>query len=129
MNVVRINYDGYKETLKYLSVECNKTLYESGDFIKDWYTLMKDYIVNEMYDGLICSSSVDHFFFDGADYDSCRLQVDDDGKAELIYIDLTSVAMGSEDWFKLVDIEDNAIEFFTPKDSKMTWNELKEYCK
>lgn len=121
MAVYGINYnEGGKPDLAYEGIylwetypEKKETLFNSGDFVKDWYYLTKHVINNTHEDERVMgSSSVDHFFMDGADelYDEAYLHDDGNGY-DLHYDTLT-----------------NRIRFYVPKGTKPTWNELRELC-
>ena len=125
MSVIRINYTGYKETLKYLNVECDDVIYNSGDFVVDWFNLYTDYIVNNKFSYLSGSSSIDHFIMDGAPFDVAYLYRIDkvNDTWELMYIN------DDMDLLLQNDIINKGIEFFVPENNHMTWQELKLYCK
>jgi hypothetical protein len=79
MAFVSIKYNGINETLKYESVHLstydNKELiFNSGNFVKDWFDCIK-YCCTELSESIRHSSVVDHFFFDGAEYDSAYLHI------------------------------------------------------
>ena len=83
---------------------------------------MRRQLFNSDYLGPVTgSSSVDHFFMDGAPYESAYLHMVDDN-AVLKYVD-TSDPM----W--VLDDSLNGIEFFVPQGTKPTFEELKELCK
>jgi hypothetical protein len=123
MAVYGINYDeaGSKQPLNYKSVDVRygngqKKIFDSGNFVKDWYDLIK-FIIKELSETephFVGSSSVDHFFMDGADelYDEAYLNTDND-EPKLVY--------GSFD--------SDAIKFYVPTGTQPTWIELKELCK
>jgi hypothetical protein len=122
---VTIIYDeGNEENLGYekvsLSVDKEIVLFESGNFIKDWYNLNKTLANAKESFPVSFSSSVDHFIMDGAPYDSAYLHMIDD-KPVLKYIDRSD-----PNWF-LTDI-DSGIEFFVPENTQPTWEELKKMC-
>ena len=123
MSVASVNYEGYKETLKYLNIDCDDNVYDCGDFIKDYYNLVKDFIKESKYVTLNFSSSLDNFFFDGAEYDNAFLKLNEFGVFDLVYIDSDKLSM-----VEIHDICENNAEFFVPSGSKMTWIELKKYC-
>ncbi len=121
MAVYGINYDeGNKKDLGYESVQISygnnqKKVFDSGNFIKDWFDLIK-FIINELSETeyhFTGSSSVDHFFMDGADYDEAYLVTDEQGVSELCY----------------GDFEEIGIKFYVPVGTQPTWKELKEMCK
>lgn len=125
MAVYGINYDeGNEKDLGYESIRIRygkneEKLFNSGNFVKDWFDLIK-FIIMELsktefhFTG---SSDVDHFFMDGADklYDEAYLvdaTVDGETKSVLSY-----------------DYDEDAIKFYVLKGTQPTWDELKEMCK
>jgi hypothetical protein len=144
MSVIGINYSGcdhdYDDNderieidpsdpryLKYESVYIHyqegEKVFNSGDFIKDWFNVNKFYNLN-LNDHLSFSSTCDHFHMDGADYDSAYLHVVDD-KPVLKYIDKTD-----KYWFVTqCDIYQKGWEVFVKPGTQPTWEELKEMCK
>lgn len=122
MAVYGINYDeGNEQDLGYKSVrihygEDEEKVFNSGNFIKDWFDLVKFIIMelNQTESHFVGSSDVDHFFMDGADelYDEACLNIND-GDAKLEY----------------VQEELDAIKLYVPKGTQPTWKELKEMCK
>jgi hypothetical protein len=125
MAVYGINYDEGNKDLGYESVDISygylkeKKIFNSGNFVKDWFDLVK-FIIMELGQAephFVGSSSVDHFFMDGADklYDEAYLvdaTVDGELKSVLSYV-----------------YDEDAIRFYVPKGTQPTWNELKEMCK
>lgn len=121
MAVYGINYnEGGKPDLEYESVyfypskaDTEKILFNSGDFVKDWYDLTK-YVIQNVgeYEPVAGSSTVDHFFMDGADelYDDVYLHDDGNGY-DLHYTYIP-----------------DRVRFFVLKGTKPTWKELKEIC-
>lgn len=88
--------------------------FNSGDFVKDWYDLIKHIIHNtDEYEPVAGSSSVDHFFMDGADelYDDAYLYQKEGEEYDLHY-----------------EYKPDTIRFFVPKNTKPTWKELKKMC-
>jgi hypothetical protein len=138
MAVIGINYDGgnqYDENgnvasndMKYNSVYLytneKEFVFDSGDFIKDWYNAKKKYM--EFMDKepfLSQSSSCNHFQGDGGAFDSAYLHVINE-KPVLKYVDTTE-----PDWvFSQRYVFENGWEFFVKEGEKPTWEELKEYC-
>jgi hypothetical protein len=119
MSVIAIKYDrGNRRNLGYETVLITNGkethFFRSGNFVKDWYDCIKYYTttLNETDLHLSHSSSVDHFIIDGAPYDSAYLIVDEKNKGELFY---------GENYCN------KGIEFFVPKNTRPTWNELKNY--
>jgi len=101
--LVDISYDNLKKEKKF----------DSGNFLKDWYDLIKWINFADLNEPVIGSSSVDHFIMDGAPYDSAYLKIDDDKKPYLSYE---------------YDYRDEGIEFFVPKGTQPTWEELRKLC-
>jgi hypothetical protein len=124
ITVGRIEYSGYKDTLVYEKIKCGDVEYASGDFIKDWHDLNFDIYKHQKYDHIVFSSSLDHFFFDGADYDSAYLMNIKDDVWELVYIERNDMSLLEEH-----DIVDRGIEIFVPSGTKMTWEEYKQAYK
>jgi len=114
MAVIGINYSGVLETLKYESVYISNNgeniLFNTGDFIKDWYSAIKYFAHNVDSEFMTHSSCVNHFFFDGAEYDSAYL-IEENNKFELMY--------GDEYHMK-------GIEFFVEKNTQPTWENFKK---
>lgn len=108
------------QDLEYKSVSIRYGNYEnkefdSGNFVKDWFDLIK-FIIQELSNTeshFVGSSSVDHFFMDGADelYDEAFLNTETDNP-KLVY---------EFDW--------DLIKLYVPKGTQPTWEELKELCK
>jgi len=119
MSFTSINYEEpqpetYK-SVEIFDVNDKKTLFESGDFVKDWYDRIKFLIYeleNEPFH--MGSSSIDHFIMDGAPFDSAYLKLDKD---ENPYLDYE------------FDYENRGTEFFVEKGTTPTWEELREICK
>ena len=108
--VISIQYEE-PNTNEYQNVTLGDKVWDSGDFVKDWFNMTKymAHLPEEKWEPTMCSSSVDHFIMDGAPYDSAGLR-EVDGVWVLDY-----------------DIE--GVEFFVPKGKRWTWEELKNYCK
>jgi len=133
MAYITINYAeaGSKEPLNYKSVEIHygdelKRIFNTGDFVKDWYDMRKFMIIelSETETHFSHSSSVDHFIMDGAPYESAYLHMSED-KAELKYVD-----HNDPDYiYTQQDIFENGIEFFVPEGTQPTWEELKTLYK
>lgn len=116
MAIISIDYDEPKpETYRgvEISTRDNKDKrFDSGDFIKDWFNVIK-YTNTEIEDGYVMySSSVDHFIMDGAPFDSKYLIMVDDKPV------LVTPAISNE-----------GLELFVKEQENPTWEELKEYCK
>jgi hypothetical protein len=141
MAVIGINYEGANhdyddngeriETpggLKYNSVyvhyQGGEKVFDSGNFIKDWFDA-KGFYARGLMDKepyLSGSSTCDHFIMDGAEFDSAYLHIVD-GNPILKYVDR------SEDLFTQRQVWDGGWEFFVKEGTQPTWEELKEICK
>ena len=83
-------------------------IFDSGNFIKDWYDAVKWYLHADLNEHvLVNSSSVDHFIMDGAPYDSAYL-IPAEGNTQLSY-----------------EYQEDRLEFFVPRGTKPTWEEMK----
>lgn len=143
MAVIGINYEGANhdyddngeriETpggLKYKSVyvhyEGGEKVFDSGNFIKDWFDA-KGFYARGLMDKepyLSGSSTCDHFHMDGADFDSAYLHIVDD-KPVLKYVNTEN-----PNWFMTQrDVYEKGWEFFVEPGTQPTWEELKEMCK
>lgn len=120
MAVISIKYDeGNKKNLGYESVIIHygndeKEIFNTGNFVKDWYDMRK-FMIQNLLDSELAfshSSTVNHFIMEGAPYDSAYLKTNDDGIPYFSYV-----------------YDDESIEFFVPKGTQPTFNELKEICK
>lgn len=88
-------------------------IFESGNFIKDWFDAMKYFLLEMKEPSLLKSSSVDHFIMDGAPYDSAYLKnLENEGSLDYNY-----------------DFQNPGVEMFVPENTQPTWKELKEMCK
>lgn len=100
-------------------------IFNSGNFVKDWYDRTKFISLSEETKNepfWLASSSVDHFIMDGDKYISCRLIHYSEDDYELI---------DNEKYFIEFMLKGNeiGIEFFLDEKTKnMTWKELKNYC-
>lgn len=118
------NYLKYESV--YLHYKDGEKTFNSGNFIKDWFDAKRFYDENISVEDpyLSDSSSCNHFFMDGAKFDSAYLHFMDD-KPVLKYIDTTD-----EYYFQTQrEIYENGWEFFVIEGTKPTWEELKEMCK
>lgn len=124
MAVISISYkEPNPETYKHVRIsygDLNKEkIFDSGNFIVDWYNLNK--WLSEEIEGELKSehafsnsSSVDHFIMDGANVQSRYLKFDEDGNPYL---------SDKYDWL------DEGAELFIPEGENWTWEQLKEYIK
>jgi hypothetical protein len=136
MAVIDINYDeGNEENLGYKSVQVSygnneKKIFNSGDFVKDWFDMTK-YVITVLYkteSHFIHSSGVDHFIMDGAPYDSAYLHTVD-GKAVLRYINRKKGSLDMDEMIANREIYEKGIEIFIEENTIPTWEELKERFK
>lgn len=158
MAVISISYsEGNKKNLNYKSVKISYNIlkknkkFSSGNFVKDWYNLMKFIIENDLWNKEIIShsSSVDHFIMDGAPYDSAYLHMENNNPI-LKYteeINEEELKIFLKEKYKTKKQKEEAerrirlnkiffekeitdgIEFFVPKNTKPTLEELKILCK
>jgi len=131
VNGERIDFDPSDPNyLKYESVYIHyrggEKVFDSGNFIKDWFDAKNFYAI-ELMDKepyLSGSSTCDHFHMDGADFDLAYLHIVD-GKPVLKYIDTSDPNY----LFTQRDIYEEGWEFFVKVGTQPTWEELKEQCK
>lgn len=136
MAVISINYDeGNEENLGYESVEIHygkneKKVFDSGEFVKDWFDMRKMVILelSKTESHFPLSSSVNHFIMDGAPYDSAYLHFTED-KAILKYINRKKNNLDMDEMIANREIYENGIEFFVEENTTPTWEELKERFK
>lgn len=126
---IKYNEGAKKKNLGYKGVEISygdgmkkKKVFNSGDFVKDWYDHNKFIILklSETEFHFSSSSTVNHFIMDGAPYDSAYLITGDDTPPYLKYDRGTKLMMRLG--------EEEGIEFFVKKGTKPTWEELKVLC-
>lgn len=138
MAVIGINYDGGNEyddddnvisnnmvyNSVYLYTSKKEYVFNSGDFVKDWFNAKKKYMELMKEEPFLSqSSSCNHFQGDGGAFDSAYLHAID-GKPVLKYVN-----RDSELWFiEQRDIYENGWEFFVKENEQPTWEELKKYC-
>ena len=110
MAVISVNYNEgsdlkYLETSIYLNGESID--YDSGDFVKDWYDLMKFILcggLEEEYH-IVFSSSVDHFISDTGLYDTLYLR---------------SLDIKNTEWELTDEYDELGFQFFVPKGKRYT---------
>jgi hypothetical protein len=116
---------GLKYQLVYIHYQGGEKVFDSGNFIKDWFDAKK-FFSQELMDiefHLSGSSTCDHFHMDGADFDSAYLHIVDD-KPVLMYLDRED-----PNWFMTQrDVYEKGWEFFVEPGTQPTWEELKKYC-
>ncbi len=112
--------------------------FRSKDFIKDWFNAVRFFIIDVDAKGgthLSHSSSVDHFFFDGADYQSAyqmiedEIYTDENNKEQRRKVGVLRYYDDEKDILLQKEMLDSGVEFFVPKDARWTWQELKDYVK
>ena len=110
--------------------------FRSKDFIKDWFRAIAFFdndVSARAVPYLYHSSSVDHFFFDGADYQSAyqiledELYVDEYGKPQIRKVGVLRYYDDEKDFFVQDKMLREGMEFFVPKNARWTWQELKDY--
>ena len=113
VDYVEPNQKEYKSVNLSESYGDRKWSFNTGDFVKDWFNMIKHIITKTTDETFYAtySSSVDHFIMDGKAYDSAYLCFEDDGTPYLDYEDI------------------DGIELFVKADTKLTWKELEEICK
>lgn len=99
--------------------------FKSGDFIKDWYNVMKT--ITNLSEGkflpmFTISSQINHLSDYGFSYESGYLHEIGEDSFELKYFDRTNPNW----WLDSENIE-KGLEFFVP-DNTWSWKKLKEYC-
>ena len=116
MAVLSVNYNEGGD-LKYIEASIyhngESIDYNSGDFVKDWYDLMKFILCGglENYYHIVFSSSVHHF-------------VDDTGLYDTLY--LRPIDPKSTKWEFTDQYDENAFQFFVPKGKRYTWEQYKQ---
>ena len=116
MSFTSIDYEEPKQkTYKAVSVcdNNNKTvLFNTGDFVKDWYDSIKHLLTNLADEpNHMHSTSVDHFQMDGNGYDSMYMTFNEETNSGEL-----STEYG------------DGIEFFVKAGTKPTWDELRKLC-
>lgn len=115
MAFISVKYRGKNTSLVYEGVvlttrKDKEFLFNSGNFVKDWYEAKGKYIElasDELY--LTQLSAVDHFIMDGANFDSAWLVWEGDAENPKLVYEFTE-----QGW-----------EMFVPKGTQPTWEELK----
>jgi hypothetical protein len=122
MAVISINYNEGGSNLGYKSVDlsCGDSLFDkvfnSGDFVRDWYNVWKWINTNEINEPIMYSSSVDHFIGDSGDkWDSGYLHFVND-KPVLKYPNREV-----DNWFLNPDFD--GLEVFVNRGERPTWEE------
>lgn len=105
---------GYTHVYLHLR-DSEEMIFNSGNFIKDWYQTIREFLYNHPDEfSLVHSSSVDHFIMDGAPCDEAWVVFDKEGVASLV--------------FEYPET-DNRISVFVNENEKPTFEEYKKYCK
>ena len=119
MAVISIQSKEKANKIKYIGVKLKSDivgdkLFDSGDFIRDWFALNRFiYFESELNtkEPIAYSSSVDHFIMDTNDYSSMYLKFSN-GEPILIK-----------------EYDENYLECFVKAGEDITWDEYKKYCK
>lgn len=98
-------------------------VFNTGNFVKDWFAALKWFIEGDLGEHLVNSSSVDHFIMDGAPYESAYIHFVDE-KPVLKYLDRSD-----PNWWHDPEGIAEGLEIFVPENTQPTWEELKEMCK
>ena len=137
MAIIDVNYEGgnyyddegnlIKSLINYkgvtLSIAGEEYEFNSGDFVKDWAFAKKKFASLKSEPHFSHSSSVNHFIMDGAQYDSAYAHIIN-AEVVLKYVDTSDPNYLSTQR----EIYEDGWEFFVPKGSKFTWEDLKKYC-
>lgn len=116
MGMIAVNYDEFEKNQNYQGVEIyldeERKLFNTGDFVKDWYDCI-NYINNHLSnDRFVFSSSVTDFLDDGAPYKMAYLRSYDKGKTFNLKYRWNERNQGQI--------------FFVPENEKPTWDEFIE---
>lgn len=113
----------------YIHYQGGEKVFDSGNFIKDWFGAKKffqlELMDKEPY--LSGSSTCDHFIMDGAKFDSAYLHIIED-KPVLRYCSWENGSPTISTLIKNKEIYENGWEFFVTEGTQPTWEQLKEYC-
>lgn len=115
-----INYDD-GDANSYRNIELTfedntEKIFNTGDFVQDWYDYKKYIIFSDIEERIGYSSSVDHFIMDSKKYKSKylhKMSTDENGK---------------EVWDLLDDWNEGRTEFFLKVDENLNWKQLKSRC-
>ena len=108
----------------YLHTNEGEFVFDSGNFVKDWFQAKMKY-AKEFSDKehLSGSSTCDNFIMDGAKYDSAYLHIVD-GNGTLKYVDHSD----PDYIFTQREIYEEGWEMFVEPGTQPTWEELKKMC-
>lgn len=122
-NFIEITLVSYESV--YLHTKEGEFIFKSGDFIKDWFQAKMKYAKDLMDQDLFLSrsSTCDHFFMDGANYDCAYLHIENN-EATLKYLDLSDPNY----FLKQKGIYEDGWEMFVNNGTQPTWDELKKRC-
>jgi hypothetical protein len=135
MAFISIHYNEGKKRVKYESVYLlykkkreTRKVFDTGDFVKDWFNCIKFCITDVIKtDSLILmSSTVDTFIMNGAPYSSAYLMFN---KKKEPYLEYLPVPKSVKEQLLRKKVLEEGIELFIEKDKKYTWEQLKERCK
>lgn len=121
-NFIEITPVSYESV--YLHTNEGEFVFDSGNFVKDWFQAKMKY-AKEFSDKehLSGSSTCDHFIMDGAKYDSAYLHIAD-GNGTLKYVDHSDPNY----IFTQREIYEEGWEMFVEPGTQPTWEELKKMC-
>ena len=121
-NFIEITPVSYESV--YLHTNEGEFVFDSGNFVKDWFQSKMKY-AKEFSDKehLSGSSTCDHFIMDGAKYDSAYLHIVD-GNGTLKYLDHSD----PDYIFTQREIYEEGWEMFVESGTQPTWEELKKMC-
>lgn len=108
------SYEGIKVS-SLNGYEFEEKIFDDGDFVKDWYYLVKFSIFDDNKNLFMFSSNYDHFLHDGGAKNF---------KVKYLDLDGDSPSLVEEEEYK--DDIFEAWYFYLPED--MTWDELRKYC-
>lgn len=77
--ILTINYDIVENKVQYYSINISdgsfEYQFETGSFVKDWFTAIQ-FLLDNNIDNIASSSTLDHFFMDGAEYDEIYFYIE-----------------------------------------------------
>lgn len=97
-------------------------LFNSGNFVKDWYQARK--FIQDNLNGAGCSSSVDHFIMDGEEYKELGLYWDTKNEKWMLDGELDDMDIIKQS-LKLI----NNGYVFIPSNETWSYEEYIKYCK
>lgn len=132
MAIININYNKVNDKIEYISTDVsrlnnNEKIFNSGDFVKDWYQAIK-YCLNLENEYFSYLSSIDDFIIDGAPYDSVYLYLDEN-ENPILYYPNNSTPENVKEGEEFLDSKKDKIELFVNRGEKLSWEELLNKCK